>query len=157
VTAKSIYRLLCDGPRCPATVVVEERSEAGAGWTRVDSTMHLNGWQPDQPIRGARGRVRKDPRTRSDVFAGGFALHLCPAHREVFDAHRPETQGGLPESRTGDRYVSIVCSCGWAKWSVRDLLVVHSRPEPHATPELAWFRHLPEELRWYAAREAVRA
>lgn len=156
MTTETVYRFRCDAPQCPSVAFGGGKGrETPEGWTELSSAAHLSGWQSGQRYRRPTGRSAVDTRTLWDVTSGRFILHLCPAHSEAFDDHRPKTEGGHADRKTGDRNVSVSCSCGWSSRLVRDLLLVHGRPEPHAATELAWWRHLPTDLQWYATREVA--
>lgn len=152
MTAHSIYRLACDAPHCPTTGIIETILAEPPGWRRISSDDHLADWRPEQQIRLSNGRRRTDQRSRWDVVAGAFVLHLCPNHPTAFGAHLPRTEGAAADRRTGDRRVSVWCSCGDLRASARDLTIVGREPMPNRLPERTWWQHLPEGLREYATR-----
>lgn len=152
MTLVKIYRILCDAPHCTASDVVEKATDVPHGWSRLDSRDYQKG-KPLPEI--GRGRHR---RTLSswDAMAGGFAIALCPDHPTAFGVHYPQTLGNEAPKRASElQYVRVGCACAWGGNTVRSLHVVGRKPA--STVEYAWFAHLPEELRWYATREAVPA
>ena len=151
MTTQTIYRVLCDAPHCSATTVAEKLTEIGDGWVRVSSTAHLADWRPGR-VPAARGRTREDRRTVFDVDAGGFSIHLCPEHPDVFDGHRPTSEGTTAD-RNGNRYVTVRCSCEWGGARVMHGTLIRNGPGPNRIPERAWWLHLPADLQWYADRE----
>lgn len=150
MTVQSVYRLLCDGPHCPANVLSDDRI-VPEGWRELVSTDHLDlSTYPDSR------RPRQNRITRSEVVGGRFKLLLCPEHLTAFDAHRPQTSGGR-DTRSGDQIVNVSCSCGARfPWTTAASIIAPAT-KPSYNPERAWWRHLPDELRWYATREAVGA
>lgn len=153
MTAQSIYRLRCDAPRCPYAVIVEQITAVPDGWRRVSSGDHLADWKSGQRRKTATGRSYTDKRTVWDLHAGSFTLHLCPDHPTVFDAHLPQTEGHVVRSREGNRHVEVRCSCGLST-TTYDIRWVGRDPMPNGNTERVWWQHLPEDLRWYATREA---
>lgn len=150
MTVQSIYRILCDAPHCTVSDMIEKIAEAPAGWVRLDSFGHMR--DKAMPEIG-RGRHRRRLATW-DAMSGGFAIALCPEHRDAFGEHHPQPLGNESPKRAGqDQYVRVGCACGWAVGAVRSLHVVGRTPS--STVEAAWHRHLPEELRWYATREVT--
>lgn len=134
------YRLLCDAPYCPGAAMAEKLTEMPDGWTRLSSTDHLAG--KPAPLVG-RGRNRR-PVDGWEIGNGAFSLHLCPAHSDAFAEHRPQTVGYPKRSAPS-------CSCGWSSGSIE---CTHSAGrKPSLSTEYVWWRHLPEELRWYATRQ----
>lgn len=152
MTIQTIYRATCDAPHCPTSSIIEQITGHPDGWRRIDSTDHLADWKPGRQYRLTTGRRHADQRTRWDVTAGSFTLHLCPDHTAVFDGHQPTTEGSTADRRTGDRYVTVGCSCRALSWRVRNIIVVGREPMPNHLPERAWWEHLPEGLREYATR-----
>lgn len=155
MSTRSIYEVLCDGPSCTATAVVRSITAVPEGWRRIGSTEHLKGWKPGGRVPGRGGRTRADQRSSWDIQGGAFSIHLCPAHGDAFDEHLPMTEGGIPSR--GDQRVSVGCSCGAARTSVINVITIaSSAPDfeqaPLRSPERAWWRHLPPELRGYAGR-----
>jgi len=150
MTVQSIYRILCDAPYCTASDMIEKITAVPDGWVRLASFDHMRG-KPLPEI--GRGRYRR----RLDSWAamsGGFAITLCPQHGEAFGEHHPQTLGNeSPKRANQDQHVRVGCACGWQVGAVRSLHVVGRTPS--STVEAAWWRHLPEDLRWYATREAA--
>lgn len=156
MTATSIYRLACDAPHCPTTTVVEDSTDTPNGWRRLASTDHLTDWKPGQRLRSqATGRTHIDKRTRWDIIAGSFTLHLCPDHTDTFDTHLPTTEGTATSARDREQRVIVACSCGQLRAYAKAIRWVSTDPEPNHDPERAWWRHLPADLREYATRGRV--
>ncbi|MFF7795574.1 hypothetical protein [Streptomyces sp. NPDC007991] len=148
MTTQTLYRFLCDGPRCKTTELGEDRKDAPDGWRIIKSTDHIPVPPPRPPY------TRRQPRTLSypEQCRGSFTLHLCPHHTTAFDAHHPRTDGVYTRpGRDGQAYVS--CSCGVMRtvlcgtgWRIASA----DMTGPAAYTEKAWWLHLPTELQWYA-------
>lgn len=157
MTTHSVYRLACDAPACPTVALVEEVSYVPPDWIKLWSADHVRDWVPGR-VPGRGGRTRKDQRSRWDVWAGAFSLHLCPEHPGVFASHVPATEGSMPHAGAtqGSRSVLVRCSCNFSTYSSDTILVASSRSgferEPRARAHAAWWRHLPAELQEYAGR-----
>lgn len=89
MTTQTVYRFLCDAPQCTRSELRDDAIRLPEGWRRVDSTDHI------EPYRSAPPSARRRVKTLSysDRRIGLFALHLCPEHHDVFDAHLPQTEG----------------------------------------------------------------
>lgn len=158
MTTTTIYRLHCDAPQCEATDLTEKLGQVPDGWIRLSSTAHLDGWKSGGSYRAVTGRMRRDPRSSWEVWAGAFALHLCPAHRDTFAEHQPQTEGLARSSRGGDQQIRVTCSCGAFRDSTTAATLVLGSDDtrPVYLPERSWWSHLPTELREYAVRAHTR-
>lgn len=151
MTSQTVYRLLCDAPNCTAMELIEDLAQVPDGWRKLKSTDHIP-VPPGQPTYG-----RRKPRglTYSEQCRGFFILHLCPDDTTAFDAHLPRTDGVYTRpGRDTQAYVS--CSCGGMKTvlcSTSYRIAAVDMSGPAAYTEKAWWRHLPAELQWYAARD----
>ena len=153
MSTHTIWRVTCDGPHCANTGIIDTITDSPDGWRRVTSTDHLADWKPRQRVRSAStGRSHIDQRSRWDVIAGSFALHLCPDHLTVFDAHLPRTEGYAMGARERERRVQVGCSCGGLSTATKDLRWVGRDPMPNGQVERTWWQHLPAGLREYATR-----
>jgi hypothetical protein len=155
VTTHTIYRVTCDAPGCAATGIIERITGAPDGWRRISSDDHLADWKPGRRRNPSTGRQYTDKRSRWDVSAGSFTLHLCPADSTAFDAHLPRTEGGAMGARERERRVLVGCSCGGLSRTTTDIRWVSRDPMPNGQVERTWWRHLPVELQEYATRGRV--
>jgi hypothetical protein len=141
------YVAVCDVPNCPATSPTPGFREAPEGWLLLRSTAHIAPFESSPYPARRKGRL-----TYSELCAGGFALALCPDHHNVFDGHQPQTTGHR-RGRSGDRNITIQCSCSGLFAVALDTVVIGGRG-PADSPERHWWAHLPDDLREYALREA---
>ena len=148
MSAESLYRFRCDAPACTEIAYSDRVTDTPANWRCVASNAHI----PTKTPQTTRSRRR--PLTYSERSAGSFRLHLCPEHHDTFDEHQPMTDGYRRPGR--DSYTNVSCSCGQGFGTVMAgfRIAGGDMAGPSSYPEKAWWRHLPEELRWYAEREA---
>lgn len=150
MTAKRIYRIVCDGPGCEVSGLADDLHEVPEGWRLISSTAHLD--PDDYPIRmkAAHGRRIVEVR-RYQHTSGAFEIHLCPEHLASFDEHLPRTQSQVASPGSLDTAVSIGCSCGASiRWDY-DIVTTPTPGFPHLRrPHLKWWMHLPERLQGYA-------
>lgn len=151
MTTHTIYRVTCDAPHCPAVGIIEAITSVPEGWRRISSSDHLADWQPGQRRRLATGRTCTDKRSRWDVHAGSFSLHLCGDHTTTFDEHLPRTEGAAMGAGR-PRRVLVACSCSGLSGSTEDTHWVGRDPMPNGQVERTWWQHLPAELQEYATR-----
>lgn len=152
MTTHTIWRVACDAPACPTAGIIEKITAVPDGWRRISSDDHLADWQPRQRLRSATGRSHIDQRSRWDIHAAVFSLHLCPEHPDVFDGHLPRTEGAPMGARERERRVQVGCSCGNLLTTTKDIRWVSVDPMPNGQVERVWWRHLPVELQEYATR-----
>ncbi|MCX4911837.1 hypothetical protein [Streptomyces sp. NBC_00878] len=151
MTTETVYRLRCDGPHCPTTVLTENLKDAPEGWRVVKSTDHIP-VPPPQPAY-QRGR-RTNTLSYAEQCRGSFTLHLCPDHTTVFDAHLPRTDGlHARAGRDPNAYVSCSCGMPYVLSGTGFRLAAADMSGPAAYTEKQWWRHLPTELKWYAERK----
>ena len=154
MSTQTVHRLLCDAPNCPAMELIEDLAQIPDGWRKLKSTDHI----PVPPRQSPYARRKPRTLTYTEQCRGSFTLHLCPEHPTAFDAHLPRTDGVYTRpGRDGQAYVS--CSCGGMKTVLGGTgwrLASADMSGPDAYTEKAWWRHLPAELQWYAARDAGR-
>lgn len=129
----------CDAPSCHADGIGHNNITPPDGWIKLQSTAHIP--VTKESLYPAR-RNRRTP-TYTEQCYGGFSLHLCPDHHQAFADHHPIT------NRHGSN-VKVGCSCG-AQLGIAGAVFLVNRYPAHA-PEMAWFQHLPAELRWYLWR-----
>ncbi|GAA3878669.1 hypothetical protein GCM10022243_49230 [Saccharothrix violaceirubra] len=143
MSVRTVFRYLCDAPRCPVSATGESASSTPAGWSRLSSTAHLAG------VRETRGTVSPSDRAR-----GSFSLLLCPDHAQAFDGHRPVTDGRPPRPGRGAVAVHVACTCGGlSTYADAATVAGDTGGVPAHLPERAWWLHLPVALRWYTTRE----
>ena len=155
MTTQTLYRFRCDAPQCTATNHADKVTDTPDGWRTIRSTDHI----PVPPHRpGWEGSRRSSRPSYGERCRGDFRLHLCPDHHDVFNAHLPITEG--MGSRAGrDPNATVSCSCGltfgWMTTGYR--IAAADMTGPAQYTEKAWWRHLPPELQWYAARDTSEA
>lgn len=141
MSTETLTRFRCDAPHCQTNGIGSNNITPPDEWTVLKSTAHI----PVTKDFLAPARRRSRALTYSERCYGGFSLHLCPAHPDAFNAHRPITNGHGYKSN-----VAVSCSCGM-NLGIAAAATMVARYPSHA-PESAWFRHLPAELRWYLWR-----
>lgn len=149
MSTEPLHRFRCDSPHCHATAYSEKITDAPDGWRTLRSNDHI----PIEKTSRYPARRPRNTLTYSERSRGSFALHLCPAHPTAFDAHLPRTDGF--RTRPGrDGMANVSCSCGislgYTSTSYR--IASADMSGPSAYTEKTWWQHLPEDLRWYAAR-----
>lgn len=150
MTTQTVYRLLCDAPRCTAMELIESLAQIPGGWRKLKSTDHI----PIPSRQPAYGRRKSRTLTYSEQCRGAFTLHLCPQHPGAFDGHLPRTDG--MHTRPGKTtQANVSCSCGLSFGLCITSFRVASADMsgPDAYTEKLWWRHLPTELQWYSDRE----
>lgn len=155
MTTETVYRLRCDAPHCLVSVLIEDLQFVPNDWRVIKSTDHI----PIPPRKSPYGRRKPRALTYSEKCRGSFTLHLCPDDVSAFDAHLPRTDGVyVRPGKDGQAYAS--CSCGGMKASLCGTgwrVASADMSGPAAYTEKAWWRHLPTELQWYAARDTAPA
>lgn len=152
MTTTTVYRFQCDGTACPATALGSSVTDIPDGWLALRSTDHI----PVEKTSPYPARRRKsNTLSYTERCRGAFALHLCPRHPTVFDAHLPRTDG--VHRRPGQDGLALVsCSCGLSFGYVGTFIRAWSADMtgPASYTEHAWWAHLPPELQRYANRTA---
>lgn len=155
MTTETVYRFRCDGPHCTASHLAEELKDVPERWRVVKSTDHIP-VPTRQPAYGTRRRPQELSYT--ELCRGSFTLHLCPDHTTVFDAHLPRTDGTYTRpGRDGQAYVSCSCGMKYVLSGTGWRIAAADMSGPAAYTENTWWRHLPTELQWYAARNTAPA
>jgi hypothetical protein len=144
-----VYRLRCDAPHCLESVLINDLKQIPNAWRTIKSTDHI----PVPPPQPAYGRRKPRTLSYSEQCRGAFTLHLCPQHTAAFDTHLPRTDGVYTRpGRDGQAYVSCSCGMKYVLCGTGWRIAAADMSGPAAYTENTWWRHLPVDLKWYAAR-----